>query len=111
MRRITVEEGNQIVDKLQAGPTISEVSRRFGVRRQTIRKFYESFCNRGSVKNLHRRGRPPVFTHRQETLLRREFERDAFVAASDVAQNWGINGHTVRRDTVFKARDLISVQF
>ncbi len=94
MRRIPIEERNQIVGMLQAGLTIS---RRFGARRQTIRKIYEKFCTRGSVKDLPRSGRPPIFTPRQERIVKREFERDPFVAASEVAQNWGVSGHTVRR--------------
>ena len=50
MRRIPIEECNQTFGMLQAGLTNSEVSRRFGARRRTIRKIYEKFCNR--IQNL-----------------------------------------------------------
>ncbi len=42
MRRVLIEGRNQIVGMLQAGLKISEVSRRFGARRQTVRKTYEN---------------------------------------------------------------------
>ena len=99
---------------LQAGLTLSEISRRFGARRKTIREIYANICNSGSVKDLPRSGRPPILSSRQERLVEREFERVPFVAPSEITENEASVDTRFEEffvDTVIDAGDLIGMQF
>ena len=70
MPRLNEAQRNQAVDMIRAGVSQNEVSRRFGVHRNTISALWRRYQQSGNTGDRRRSGRPRVTSLRQDTCIR-----------------------------------------
>ena len=70
MPRLNESQRNQAVGMIRAGVSQNEVSRRFGVHRNTISALWRRYQQSGNTRDRRRSGRPRVTSLRQDTYIR-----------------------------------------
>ena len=103
MPRLTADQRNRAIGRLQAGDDPRNVANVFGCHISTIYRLEARRRQTGSVSDRLRSGRPPVTTPAQNRVIVRNFRRDPFQTANEVARTTigshgrPINDRTVRR--------------
>ncbi|XP_062598337.1 uncharacterized protein LOC134259753 [Saccostrea cucullata] len=100
MGRLTLEE--RILCNLlhQQGNTISEIARRLGTTRKTIRKTIERRQTTGSYEDAARPGRPRISTAREDRILVRESLQNRRETVPQLRTEWMQNGVQASNTTV-----------
>ena len=82
MPRLTNDQRNIAIGRLQAGETHSAVSRLLNVHLTTISRLWDRFTQNGNVRDRPRSGRPRVTTDAQDRYIRLRHLRDRFLTAA-----------------------------
>ena len=100
MPRLNEAQRNQAVGMIRAGVSQNEVSRRFGVHRNTISAFWRRYQQSGNTRDRRRSGRPRVTSLRQDTYIRvthlRNWLQTAALTARSIPGLRNISPRTVR---------------
>ena len=78
MPRLNEAQRNQAVGMIRASVSQNEVSRRFGVQRNTISALWRRYQQSGNTRDRRRSGRPCVTSLRQDTYIRVTHLRNHF---------------------------------
>ena len=87
MPRLTNDQRNNAIGRLQQGATQAAVARHFNVSRATINRLWIRHNATGSVADRPRSGRPRVTTPAQDRFIRLQHLRDRFQTATTTAAN------------------------
>lgn len=96
MPRLNQDQRNQAVGMLNAGQTVSAVSRAFGCTRRTITLLIRRFRQTGSVQDRVRTGRPRKTTARDDRYIALTHLRQRHIPATITARRYGVNAQTIR---------------
>ena len=100
MPRLSLEERSRAIGHLQAGQSVTRVSRIFDVTRRTIYALWRRFQNTQTVQDHPRAGRPRITTQGEDRFIRTLHLRNRFRTAIETARHFPgneISRHTVRR--------------
>ncbi|KAK7112357.1 hypothetical protein V1264_011826 [Littorina saxatilis] len=101
MPRLSPEQRQQAIGRLDARQSVQQVARAFGVNVTTIYRLQQRFHATNSTCDLPGRGRPRVTTARQDHHLVHQHQRDAFETAANTARNtFGVHGQPVSARTL-----------
>ena len=101
MPRLTSQQREQAIGRLQAGESISNVANVFNVHITTIYRLQDRFVTTNSTADLPRSGPPSVTTQRQDRHIHRLHNRDPFLTGNETArQTIGVNNRPISGDTV-----------
>ncbi|KAK7103612.1 hypothetical protein V1264_018480 [Littorina saxatilis] len=101
MPRLSPEQRQQAIGRLDAGQSVQQVSRAFGVNVTTVYRLQQRFHATNRTCDLPRCGRPRVTTARQDRHLVHQHQRDPFETAANTARNTiGVHGQPVSARTV-----------
>ena len=87
MPRLNEAQHNQAVGMIRAGVSQNEVSRRFGVHRNTISALWRRYQQSGNTRDRRRSGRPRVTSLRQDTYIRVTHLRNRLQTAALTARS------------------------
>lgn len=87
MPRLNEAQRNQAVGMIRAGVSQNEVSRRFGVHRNTISALWRRYQQSGNTRDRRRSGRPRVTSLRQDTYIRVTHLRNRLQTAALTARS------------------------
>ena len=87
MPRLNKAQRNQAVGMIRAGVSQNEVSRRFGVHRNTISALWRRYQQSGNTRDCRRLGRPRVTSLRQDTNIRVTHLRNRLQTATLTARS------------------------
>ena len=87
MPRLNEAQRNQAVGMIRAGVSQNEVSRRFGVHRNTISTLWRRYQQSGNTRDRRRSGRPRVTSLRQDTYIRVTHLRNRLQTAALTARS------------------------
>lgn len=96
MPRLNQDQRNQAIGMLNAGQTVTAVSRAFGCTRRTILRLADRFRQTGSVRDRPRSGRPRVTTAREDRYMTLTHLRQRHLPATVTARRYRITAQTVR---------------
>ena len=74
----------KIINGLTSGESISEVSRRLDIPKQTIYSIKKQFLQRGHLENVSKSGQPKKTTIRKDRKIRRLSVADLRKTAADI---------------------------
>ncbi|KAK7099837.1 hypothetical protein V1264_022885 [Littorina saxatilis] len=101
MPRLSQDQRQQAIGRLDAGQSVQQVARAFGVNVTTVYRLQQRFHVTNSTCDLPGRGRPRVTTARQDRHLVHQHQRDAFETAANTARNtFGVHRQPVSARTV-----------
>ncbi|KAK7105528.1 hypothetical protein V1264_016894 [Littorina saxatilis] len=101
MPRLSPDQRQQAIGRLNAGQSVQQVARAFGVNVTTVYRLQQRFHATNSTCDLPGRGRPGVTTARQDRHLVHQYQRDAFETAANTARNtFGVHRQPVSAITV-----------
>ncbi|KAK7090632.1 hypothetical protein V1264_010402 [Littorina saxatilis] len=86
MARLSREDRQIALGRLQAGQSQSAIARHFHVSQSTISRLWVRFQATGSVADLPRAGRPRATTAAQDRCIRLRHLRNRFLSASSSVQ-------------------------
>ena len=86
MPRLTIEERNQAIERLQARESQTDVATHFSVSQSTITRLFARFQQSNSTADQQRSGRTRATTRAQDRFIQLPHLRDRFVPASSTAQ-------------------------
>jgi transposase len=81
---LTVETKERICDLIKDGLQFSEVAKLLNLHPETVRQVHKRFCDRKTVENNKRSGRPIVFTKRCMTALSRIVKQNRLATISEI---------------------------
>ncbi|KAK7114613.1 hypothetical protein V1264_000648 [Littorina saxatilis] len=101
MPRLSPDQRQQAIERLDAGQSVQQVARAFGVNVTTVYRLQQRFHATNSTCDLPGRGRPRVTTARQDRHLVHQNQRDAFETTTNTARDtFGVHGKPVSARTV-----------
>lgn len=84
-KQLSVAEKNYLVSLVQNGLKCPEVSKLLDLNCSTVRKVYKRFCERGTVENQPRSGRPKKFTARCVSALSKIVKKDRTASVAEIS--------------------------
>ena len=87
MPRLTEENRNRAIGRLEAGESQSSVARSLNVRQSTISRLWQRYIQDNTTRDRPRSGRPRVTTLRQDRFIRVFHLRNRTVTAAYTADN------------------------
>ena len=101
MPRLSAENRERAIGRLQAGESTEHVARALGVHVSTIYRLWNRFQATASTADGPRTGRPRVTTPAQDRLIARQHRRDPWLPAAETARNTiGTTGGRLSNRTV-----------
>ncbi|KAK7099539.1 hypothetical protein V1264_003667 [Littorina saxatilis] len=101
MPRLSPDQRQQAIGRLDARQSVQQVARAFGVNVTTDYHLQQRVHATNSTCDLPGRGRPRVTTARQDCHLVHQHQRDAFETAANTARNtFGVHGQPVSARTL-----------
>ncbi len=86
MPRLTPQQREEAIGRLQGGQSLNNVANAFNVNITTIYRLQDHFAAINSTADLPRSGRPSVTTQRQDRHIHRLHLRDPFMVANETAR-------------------------
>ena len=99
MPRLSNEEQNRAIWRLDGGQSVTVVARAFGCSRQTINNLRTRLHQTGSVADRPRPGSQRVTSQREDRYIRLRHLRDRFATATSTSMEflgWWVNAETIR---------------
>ena len=96
MPRLNNDQRNQAIGMLNAGTSVTAVSRLFGCTRKAIERLRRRFRATGNVRDRPRSGRPRVTTAADDRYIVVQHLRNRCLTATATARQQGIHPQTVR---------------
>lgn len=101
MPRLSLQEREQAIGRLNAGQLPRIIANDFNCSARTIQLLRERYNSTGSTDDRPRSGRPHVTTPRQDRAIVRQHKQNRFATASTTARNTiGIHRRPISRQTV-----------
>lgn len=87
-RELTLDEKRSIISHTESGLKSEKVAESLHLNSSTIRRFLKQFCERGSMENKHRSGRPRCMTVCNQTTLSKMVKRDRKKTLTNITGNF-----------------------
>lgn len=101
MPRLSNDQRQQAIGRLQAGESVQQVARAFRVNVSTVYRLQHRFRATNRCDDLPRSGRPKVTTERQDRHIVRQHLREPLKTATSTAHNTiGMHGQAISAKTV-----------
>lgn len=107
MPNLTNHQRSKIIGMVEAGLQYTDIARRLGIHRNTIRNTVRRYATTGSTAELPRSGRPRITTARDDQYIRTSHLRDRFRNATHTARNLPNAARRISAQTVInRLRDF-----